>query len=309
MSFHMQLTPEALTWMGSAFEKKTMISPFATIAAPGFTEEDKGALRAQGILDGQDALTAEAYALLNALAGAESYAGFRVTGTFGAIDKVAYFSGDRVVYFDNAGGLFTLSEHTDLTGMAGVLNEITGISHLVNSSLNVQLDVASAIVLAALIDLTRQGALVHCSETGFMPADFSAETIEKACTLSGTRWLGAYLKGLRLTAVPLDSSAVARSLEALEEAGLVSSNEAGVALVRDAYEFAANFLIIEHAVHTRVGKLDGDTIRFGEALFLQAGLHDTLMIDSAGSSVDFSTISTSAMVEYLQHMMSRKPEF
>lgn len=303
----MQITPKALTWMGSAFEKKTRISPLATIVELGFAEADKAILKEQGVIDESSAFTPEAYVLLNTLAEAESYAGFRVTGTFGVIDKVAYFSGEQKAYLDNAGHTITLSAQTDLAAMTGVLNEITGISHLVNSSLNVQLDCASARVLAALIDLTRQAALIHCSETGFMPEGFSADAIEKACSFSGTRWLGAYLKGLRLPDSNVDHYGVERSLKALEDAGVLSQNPAGYVLVRDAYELAANFLIIEHAIHARVGKLEGDDIRFGEALFLQAGLHDILMIDSDGTSIEFSSISTSAMVEYLQHMMVQKP--
>lgn len=308
MNFHMQVTPKALTWLGSAFEKKTKISPFTNCVEPGFEEADKAVLVEQGILDEQSAFTPVAYAMLKTLAEADCYAGFRVTGTFGVIDKVVYFSGDNKVYLDNAGDTFTLSESTDVDVMAGLLNEITGISHLVNATLNVQLDCASARVLTALVDLTRQGALVHCSETGHMPAGFTTEAIEKACGLTGTRWLGAYLKGLRLPNSVLDISAVEQSLKALEEAGLVGRNPAGCFLTRDAYDFAVNFLIIEHAIHTRVGKLEGEEIRFGEALFLQAGLHDTLMLDSDGKSIEFSSISTSAMVEYLQHMLIQKPD-
>lgn len=307
MSVFMKITPKALTWIGSAFETKTKLSPLANINEPGFEESDKAVLLEQGIINDQSALLPEAYALLKTLAEAECYAGFRVTGTFGVIDKVVYFSGDHRVFLDNAGDTFTLSDTIDRDSMTGLLNEITGISHLVNSSLNVQLDCASARVFAALIDLTRQGALVHCSETGHMPAGFTTEAIEKACRLTGTRWLGAYLRGLRLPDSALNMEAVEQSLKALEEAGLAGKNPAGYFLLRDAYEFAANFLIVEHAIHTRVGKLDGGEIRFGEALFLQAGLHDTLMLDSDGKVIEFSTISTSAMIEYLQHMMVQKP--
>ncbi len=307
MSYRVTLTPKELKWLGSAFEEKSRISLFHAMTEEGFSENDKAPLREKGVLDGDDALTADAYALLRDLAAADSYSGFRVGGTFGRIDKVAYFCEGRTVVCDNLGDGFLLSRQSDPHAVAALLNEITGISHLVNATLNVKLDPVGARILAGLIDLTRRAALLACTETVDVPVAFTPEEILGACGFESPRWIGSYLKTLRLPDGHVDEERTLSVLKVLAEAGIAAETDAGWQLIWDAMEFAVKFLVIEHGVHARAGKADGDQIRYGEALFLQAGLHDVLMIDSDGEAIEFSTLSTSAMVEILQRMVQEKP--
>lgn len=308
MSIRFQLKPEAVTWIGSAFEKKTKLSPLYSIQKPGFQEEDKKDLLVQEVITNDGALSPKAYEYFSGLAEADRFAGFRVKGAFGRLDKVAYFKGDRVYWVDNAGDSFVFSDMEDRGTMLTILNEISGISHLVNSSLDIELDPTAALIFASLADLTRQSALLACAEKGEIPEGFSLEEIIEGCKLGGGRWLGSYLRNMRLPGASVHAANVEKALEVMTEAGYVGKNEKGFCLLREAYAMAANLLVIEHVFHLRIGKLAGEEIQSGEAVILQAGLHDNLMIDSDGKKIGFTSISTSAMHEYLLQMMAQAPK-
>jgi hypothetical protein len=57
MNIRFKIKPEAVTWLGSAFENKSRISPLDSVRVPGFQEEDKKSLIDQGIIDETGALT------------------------------------------------------------------------------------------------------------------------------------------------------------------------------------------------------------------------------------------------------------
>ncbi|WP_418791263.1 hypothetical protein [Phosphitispora sp. TUW77] len=70
-----------------------------------------------------------------------------------------YFTGDKVVVIDNAGQSFVVSAKADTDSLVGILNEITGISRLVNAEVNVKTGIKSALAFTSLIDVTRKHAL------------------------------------------------------------------------------------------------------------------------------------------------------
>lgn len=308
MTIRFQLIPEAVTWIGSAFENKTAVSPLATLNVPGFSEGDKKELQEQEIIDTAGALTPKAYEFFNSLAEVDKFAGFRVSGAFGKIDKVAYFRKNKVFWVDNAGGSYIFSDSQDTITMLTILNEITGISHLVNSALDVELDPTAALVFASLLDLTRQAALIGCAEKGSIPEGFAIGDIQEGCKMTGGRWVGSYLRNLRLSGASLNEMNIETALAAMIETGIVAKTESGYTLIHEAYALAVNLLVIENAFHLRVGKLEGE-IQSGEAVVLQAGLHDILMIDSDGGKIGFTSISTNALHEYLIQMVTEAPKF
>lgn len=304
------LSSAAITWIGSAFSEKTKISPFTTIQAPGFKETDKPGLVEQGVIDQAGAFAPESYAVFEVLAGAEAYAGFRLTGAFGNVDKTSYFKGDKAVTIDSAGQGLVISTKTDVDSMVGILNEITGISRLVNSEVNVKMDATSALVFAALIDITRKNALGQYAGLGDMPVGYAADKImDMLNKAEGSRWLSTYIRNLRLPKAVLNENELDVAMAALLEANLVEKGDYGYRLLGEAYDMASNFLIIENVLHVRCGQETNGHIVTGEAIFLQAGLHDVLMLDLDTETVEFNTVSTYTMMEYLQSMMVKAPDF
>jgi len=310
MAGKMVLSPAALTWLGSAFTEKTKISPLATIQEPGFTAAEKAALADQGVIDGGGAFTSESFAVFETLAGVTSYAGFRLTGAFGRIVKTVYFKDGKSVAIDSTGHGLVVSVGVDVDTLAGLINEITGISRLVNAQVNVKMGVKSALAFAALLDVTRKHALIQYAGLGEMPTGYSAEQIiEMHSKAEGSRWLTSYLRTLRLPQMSLNGDELEKALHASIEVNLLEKSEQGYRLIGEAYDLATNFLIIENVLHARLGEERDGEIVSGEALFLQAGLHDVLMIDVDAETVEFNTVSTQTLVEYVQTMMVKAPAF
>lgn len=306
----MVLSPAAITWLGSAFSDKTKISPFSTIQVPDFTEDDKARLIEQGVINGESAFTPDSYAIFETLAVAEAYAGFHLTGAFGQIAKTAYFKGDRVITVDNAGQELVVSTKVDTDNMIGILNEITGISRLVNAQVNMKMGVKSALAFAALLDVTRKHALIQYAGLGDMPVGYKTDELLDMLNQEGSsRWLTTYIKTLRLPQVVLPVDELDEAMGGLLEAGLAEKGEYGYRLLGEAYDLATNFLIIENVLHVRCGQETNGKLVTGEAMFLQAGLHDVLMLDVDAETVEFNTVSTYTMMEYLQSMMLKAPDF
>lgn len=304
------LSPAAITWLGSAFSEKTKISPFTTIQVQGFAEEEKAGLVEQGVIDGESALAPDSYAIFETLAGADAYAGFHLTGAFGQIAKTAYFKGEKVVTVDIAGQEIIISTKVDADTMIGILNEITGISRLVNAQVNVKMGVKSALAFATLLDVTRKYALSQYAGLGELPVGYTADQLLAMFNQAeGSRWLTTYIKTLRLPQVVLQADELAEAMAGLLEAGLAEKGVYGYRLLGEAYDLATNFLIIEHVLQVRCGQETNGKLVTGEAMFLQAGLHDVLMLDVDAETVEFNTVSTYTMMEYLQSMMLKAPDF
>jgi hypothetical protein len=103
------LTPSALKWLGSAFEKKSRVSPLSTVSAEDFTQEGLDDLVKQGVVSEDKTMTPEAYALLDILAGAKKFASVQLSGGSGHINRVTYWNGDNSVSLNSKGENFTLT--------------------------------------------------------------------------------------------------------------------------------------------------------------------------------------------------------
>lgn len=311
MPVKMKLSPAALCWLGSAFDEKTKLSPFSNLAADGLTAEDQQGLVSQGIIDGANALNPEAYALMECLAKAKAHANVRLSGSFGQVDRTAYFWGDRIVTADYARDHFIIDAGGGTEGITEIISEIAGNSRLVNSNLNARMGIKSAIAFAALLDLTRRHAMTQYAEAGVMPDGFTVSDILTMLERADKhRWLTWFLKTLRLPGASLDRAEVEEALSHLESSPWVLKTGAGYFLTGEALELASNFLVVENILHLRSGQEDDQGRILGaECVFLQAGLHDVLMLDISADAVEFNAISTAAMLDYVRKVMTSAPVF
>lgn len=143
-----------------------------------------------------------------------------------------------------------------------------------------------------------------------MPVGYTPEQIlEMAEHSNDQHWLTSYLKNLRLPQISLQSDQLEAAFAGVLKEGLAEVGDYGYRLIGEAYDLAVNFLIIENVLHVRCGKEEAGVLVSGEALFLQAGLHDLLMLDVDAETVELNTISTFTMMEYLQEIMLQAPDF
>jgi hypothetical protein len=181
---------------------------------------------------------------------------------------------------------------------------------LINAEVNIKLGIKSALAFAALIDVTRKHALSQYAGFEQMPVGYTAEQIlSLLLEAKDSHWITAYIKKLRQPSSILIADEFEAAVTAVLEANYAEKGDYGYRLIREAYDLAANFLIIENVINLRCGQEINGHVVTGEALFLQAGLHDVLMLDVEAETVEFNTVSTHIMMEYLQSMMLKAPEF
>lgn len=309
MNFSARLTPAAITWLGSAFETKAGISPLTTIQVPGFSESEKSQLREQGILDDKDAFTPDAYTVFSELSEPVGFGGFRIAGGFGLIDKMVYFGKHFPVAVDNAGDALVITANQDPAGLRDVMNDILGSSRLMTSGLEISMGEKAARVFGALLDLGRRSAMGYYAGISPLKVTFSREEILQFATeQTDPRWITGTLSRMPMEDRSLSTYELDEALNALEGALCVLLQGDEVELTGDASVLASNLLIIEQQIDCRVGAIrDGKLFR-SEAIFLQAGLMDILMIDSGSEGFSFSSVSPQQVIEYLTAIMTQRPE-
>jgi hypothetical protein len=81
-------------------------------------------------------------------------------------------------------------------------------------------------------------------------------------------------------------------------------------VVRDSAELVAHFLFIENILHFKAGSENEEGKIFtAECMFLQAGVHDVIMVDAALDKIEISALSSYAMIEYIKRMLTNPPRF
>ncbi|MDD4874233.1 MAG: hypothetical protein PHE15_04590 [Dehalococcoidales bacterium] len=312
MNKNIQLTPATLNWLGLAFENKTRVSPLSSAPNDRLTQTGLDSLIEQGVVTADKVMTTQAYALMDILAGATMFASLKLSGGSGHINRITYWKGDKSVSLNNSGGTFILSPGNNVEALEVTLQEITGSNRLISSNFTASFDLRSAVVFSALFDLSRKAAIRLYADGSDVPDGFSPEEISKFIKESdNSRWITSHIKTLTVTGITVTAKQALTSLESLSEAGVIGSVKGGLyTLAYASAQLAANFLFIENTVHFRSGKENKDgNIAFTEGMFVQAGIHDVIMIDISEGKVEISAVSSYAMTEDIKTMMTIPPDF
>lgn len=312
MNNNINLTPAALSWIASGFEKKTVISPYANTPKLELTQEGLDDLIKQGIIDTNKQINAEAYSLLEILAQANKFASIKLTGDSGQLHRVTYWKEDKPVSFDNNGESFVISPGNDITALEIILSEIIGSNRLVSSSFSASFDHKTALVFAAILDLSRIASIRLYADDIEVPTSFSPEDISTFIQKAeSTKWLTSHLKSLNIPGLAASIQDVLSCLKSLIENDIVAESNPGLySVIRASAELAANFLFIENTLHFRAGSTGNDGhVSTSECVFLQAGLHDLIMLDVSAENIEISALSSYAVLEAIKHMMTTSPLF
>ena len=100
-------------------------------------------------------------------------------------------------------------------------------------------------------------------------------------------------------------------LKNLVKAGVIAARNGGLyTLAYESAELAAHFLFVENNVHFRCGRQNDDgSVAAAECIFLQAGVHDVIMVDIAAGKLEISSLSSYAMIDAIKRMMTTAPSF
>ena len=307
----MNLTPAALNWLGLAFEKKTKVSPLSNAQGDGLTPAGLKELTEQGIITADQMITTEAYALLDILAKATKYASVRLAGSSGQVNRITYWDGDKSVSLDNKGTSFTVTPGNDAAALEVIFNELTGANHITSSDFSGTFDFRSALVFSGLFDLSRRASLRLYADSTAVPDGFSAAEIGKFIAgADNSRWLTSHIKTLNISGLKVSPAETEASLKALAQVKVIAVAPGNLyALAYASAELAARFLVTDNVIHFRCGVEKNGKVEAAECMFLQAGIHDVVMVDIAADKMDISALSSFAMVDNIKRMMTTPPSF
>ncbi len=307
-------SPQALGWLGEAFEDCSTVSPFSRLTADGFTEEEKNDLLEVGVVDNEDNITSAWSVALTCLARPHSFVRLRFQTDILGSERVMYFGDEEL---DSISLTFTQDEKIrveylpDNEGFLAEIAQHTGNSTLLNSNFDCRIGFHEALLLLAAVDLNRL-QILRCIADEVQPSfvTFTEDALYNAAFIDGEQpvRLTKILRAIRNRPEDLPREELGECLQSLCDRELFVTAEEGYELGDAGKRLAGNFLIIDQVVQIDCGSAgDEDDLSFAQALFLQAGLHDILMIDPGGGSVALETVSAAVLGDYLQTWVTEAP--
>jgi hypothetical protein len=194
------------------------------------------------------------------------------------------------------------------TLLAGV-QEYVGASVLRAVPFEAELDVASGVLLAALLDMQRRATLRARAESSPpTPAAVDPRALADVATRApeGWYWLVSILRMALGDAMPsLDEATVTRSLFLLERMGHVQSSVQGVVLSTPPFALASRLLAIDVLLRVRAVRLaETGVVQATSFVSLHAGVQDVLLVDAAGGAVRFLATAAAAVLESVRLLVT-----
>ena len=231
------------------------------------------------------------------------------SGSSGQVNRITYWNGDKSVSLDNKGAFFTVTPGNDAAALEVIFNELTGANHITSSDFSGTFDFRSALVFAGLFDLSRKASMRLYTDSTAVPDGFSAAEIGKLITgADNSRWLTSHIKTLNIPGFKVSPAETETSLKSLAVAKVVAATPGNLyALANESAELAARFLVTDNVIHFRCGVEKNGKVEAAECMFLQAGIHDVIMLDVAADKMDITALSSFAMVDNIKTMMTTPP--
>ena len=311
MAKEMKLNYRELSWLGNAFEKHSIISPFELIQVEGFDEKDQENLIAMGVIDKDNKILPEYFSRLEMLAIPYSYVEtvFR-RGPISA-RKMVYNKGDKTMSLSYTEEGLVVNSPASAEGMTNFMREYTGGSSLTGGDLDLELTTREMYLFAVISDLYRRDVFkAYAEEETFYYRGFTqAELLELAnTTRKNSQSLAYQVFALTGGTGIFEAEEVATILESLENQGLLSNNEGNYSPIGEALLFAGNFLVIENTLDVVVGQLHEDLLYRSGFTVLQAGPLDLVYLEHSEGKVSLQCLSAQAILSIVQNVLTDKAD-
>lgn len=311
MSININVSQAAIAWLGKAFQSSTKISPFSNIPFQNITQEDYNSLLSQGVLTPDNRISPVCANTLAFLAAPSRFTSVTLSSIYGKINRNSYFSSGNLIMLDNFGDSLRITDDREVETFISTVAEVTGSSKLVDNDLNMEMGYKATLVFASLFDLTRKTALLKYSGISPQSTSYGMQDIYNMLnTGSGSKWLCNYIKAINPDNISLSQEEAQSALNQFIQNGVAARMQDNTySLAGDAFRLASNFLIIENVLNIRCGDEDGTgQVVSSECMFLQAGIHDILMLDvSSNAKVGISSVSGSVMTDFIRNMLANPP--
>jgi hypothetical protein len=311
MTKEMKLNYRELSWLGNAFEKHSIISPFKLIQVEGFDEKDQQDLVDIGIIGTENKVLPEYFSELEMLAIPDGY----VETVFrrGPINarKMVYSKGEKKISLSYTEEGLVVTSPASAEGMTNFMREYTGGSSLTGGDLDLELPTREMYLFAVLSDLYRRDVFkAYAEEETFY---YSGFTIEELLDLANTTRKNSQSLAYHVFAVTggtglFEAKEVTTILESLEKQGLISNDAGNYSPIGEALLFAGNFLVIENMLDVVIGQVHEDLLYRSGFTVIQAGPLDLAYLEYSEDKVSLQCLSAQAVLKIIQTVLAIKPD-
>ena len=153
----MKLTKNEIVYLADLYPEASSISLLSTVKAEKNGKEEES-LKKKGVLaDG--ALTKEAKALLDVVAGANHASRLIVRDALTYLEKYTYRVGETIVMVENQGAEMDVTILEDLSAIGFDVSQYVGLSSRKTTGIEINFSVEETMVFFALVDLYREYSL------------------------------------------------------------------------------------------------------------------------------------------------------
>lgn len=311
MAKEMKLNYKELSWLGNAFEKHSIISPFKLIKVEGFDEKDKENLMSMSVIDINNKVLPEYFSQLEILAIPDGYVETVFTRGPVKARKMVYNKGDKKISLSYTEEGLVVNFPASAEGMTNFMREYTGGSSLTGGDLNLELPSREMYLFAVLSDLYRRDVFkAYAEEETFYYRGFTQEELLELAntTRNNSQSLAYHVFAVTGGTGLFEAKEVATALESLEKQGLLSNDEGKYSPIGEALLFAGNFLVIENMLDVVVGQINKDLLYRSGFTVLQAGPLDLVYLEHSEGKVSLQCLSAQAILSIVQTVLADKPD-
>ena len=296
----MKLTTKEISFLSEAFPEKNQIGLFSNIKVPlDGTEqmnlEEKGVYKA-----GQ--LTDSAKELLGITAKPQKCTRFILKDNVCVVEKYTYQTNDKTILVENDGGEMLFSSPDNFNKTILELSEFTGMSNIKTADIEVLLPIEEALVLIAMIDISRKNAMLSYlrQET---PGVITFKEIRKQLDTPAKNSLVKMLVNNYNYTVPKIENT--KSILDRLVAKSISAFTTGYELTPEYAVFGANFLIPQTlAMIETFNVTDNNELATASVLCVSAGLKDIVSFIFSEGEIGISSITGSYMLKIIENFLN-----
>ncbi|HKL10325.1 MAG TPA: hypothetical protein VJ990_02720 [Clostridia bacterium] len=310
MAKELKLNYRQLSWLGNAFEKHSIISPYKLIRVDGFDEKDKDDLINMGVVDSENKVLAEYFSELQMMAAPQGY----VETVFkrGPIEarKMVYSKDDQKISLAYAKEGIVINSPSTAEGITNFMREYTGGSSLTGSDLELELPTRDMYLFAVLADLYRRDVFKsYAEEEAFFYKGFTKKELLDAAnsTRKNSQSLAYHVYAVTGGTGLYESEEVEAILSAFEKKGLVKNENGAYSPVGEALLFSGNFLVVENTLDIVIGQIQDNILYRSGITILQAGPLDLAYLEHSQGTVTLQCMSAQSVLSIIQNILDSKP--
>lgn len=296
MATEIKCTPAMLGWFSEAFPQATNMSVLHQYKGFQINEEEKNLLIEQKIVDEQGTVQAEAFALLNVLAHADTAFRVQLIKLGNVSEKTVYFAKGQGVSVDQQAGIYTLRFPIPLQMSLTDYREFIGDGHYIDTAFHQVGDIDAIKGVIGVLDCQRKAVLAGLGTETAIRLKFDREEIEHQFTSDQALAIGSWLTvfdGKPSIKKALDSGHL------IEDSGAIALNETWRSLSTGCLllDLVVDLMLVKHVDNQ-------DYISRARAFIFNR--HSILYVEENQSMMEVSSISGNDLLEIIKNILENK---